>query len=223
MNPPKYIAESVIVNIESFKEFDCSARSSTVDFKQIQKSVIKVTGPDAAVALAVKFCLHGLKIKTGDYYSIGGEVYDVQETMNDIHESQLQSKEIGAVPMTGEGRGVGKNSNKKLVSTTRISRAFAFSVSHLIKKQAVPLPQELEVLGEGTGLPIEYMFLAAPYGMDDKVLKKHAKSFLAFCENFTQAVRVAYESGNMDSATGRARDHAADFANYLKWRRIDPE
>jgi hypothetical protein len=193
-------------------------RSSTVNYSQIKQDCDKHVTKGLASALGVRFNMNGLRIKDGEVLTLGGENFNIKDYVTIIQTKQIEAGDAMGTP---GGTSVGKFSDKRLVSNLRISRAYAAQTSKFISTGAVKLPDDLKILANGTGLPDKYAFLAAPYGMNDDELKTHAASFRKFAENFTKAVSIAYSTGGLVSATGKKRDHAAEFDGYYRWRGID--
>jgi hypothetical protein len=212
MTTPKFVTNHA-VNPDDFEGFDCSLRTTPVDYTALKKKICElVGGENKATAYAVKLCLHGSKVKEGDYVKIKGEVLTFKALME-----LLKQQEDYKEGITSQGKDV----NKSIVTIRRICRALAANVSYLIKKKAVKVPDDLLQFGIGTGLPDEYCFLDSCYGMDKDTLKKNASGFIKFCENFDDAINEAYSKGWIQGVSGRS--HAEAAKNYLKWRGFSVE
>lgn len=221
MTSPKYTLASQF-DTTAFEGFECSARTTTVDHAQIKRDAAKLLGGiNVALAVAVKSNLHGSRIKGGDYVQLkGGSKMLMVELMKKLEEQDGYSAGIREGIAT---KGVGRESDKTLVSLSRIMRAFAADVTTLISLNKVSVPDDLMSIAKGTNLPAKYCFLNSPYGMNDEELEEHMEPFFAFASNFDALIKKAYDSGYIDVSkvtTSRQRSHADQFVNYLAWRGI---
>jgi hypothetical protein len=220
MTTPKSNIKNQVENVGLFEGFSCSERNSKVDLQQITVDCnTALAKKELAIGLALKFNLHGNKIRPGDYIEVGGTRHECKVLLDSIHAYQ----EKNGVDVKGSKSstvGIAKISDKRVASVTRICRAYAKSTSFLIEKGAIPLPDDLITLSKDTGLPPNLSFLAAPYGMTDEEIKTHGNAFSKFCKNFNDAVEKAYKSGGLTSSTGNKRNHEEEFVNYVKWRGI---
>lgn len=222
MTTPKFITQKAITNADDFNDFSCSERTERIKYEQIHKDCINACkDPKIATGLAIKLCLQGQRIKVGDWFAVAGKTYDCETTLKEMLAYQMSEGIISAMPKTQAGEGIGKHSNKRMISVARICRAFAPTVIFLISKSKLSLSAENEAQAKEAGLPLKYGFIDAPYGMDDDEVTKNRDAFRKFCVLFTKGVRMSYNSGNMDTKTGVERDHAVEFDNYLKWRGLE--
>jgi len=194
----------------------CTERTSRVDLKAIKDSANTLLGKGIAFAWAWKFAVHGLKLKSSDYVQFKSKRMTAEEFQavirsknNHCTTKQIEDK---------EGRGLGKDSDKRSVTATRLVRAFAADISAFIRKGGV-VPEELSSLAEEAELPVEYAFLDAGYGMDDATLAKMAGHLYTFASAFDSQIQEAYAAGWLETAAGSTRhSHAADVKSYCKWR-----
>lgn len=222
MTTPRFTTQKSLTNADDFADFSCSERTETVKLDEIRKDCINATkDPRIPTGLAIKLCLHGQRIKTGDWFNVAGKMHDCEKVLKEILAHQMSEGIIPSIPKMEKGDGIGKHSNKRMVSVTRICRAFAATVIFLISKSKINLPPDTEHDAKEAGLPIKYAFIDAPYGMSDEELNKNKDAFRKFCMAFNSSVRNAWNSGNMDTKTGVERDHAIEFDNYMKWRGLE--
>lgn len=210
-----------ITESHEISDISCTERTSRVDLKAIKDSANTLLGKGIAFAWAWKFSVHGLKLKASDYVQFKAKRMTAEEFQalirsknNHCTAKQIEDK---------DGKGLGKESDKRSVTATRLVRAFAADITAFIKKGAV-VPDELTSLADEADLPVEYAFLDAGYGMDDATLAKMAGPMYTFAALFDAQIQDAYSAGWIETAAGSTRhSHAADFKNYCKWRSLTLE
>jgi len=197
-------------------EIACSARTTSVDLAGIKDSANMLLGKGFAFAWSVKFALHGLKLKAGDFVSFKGKKMEAEEFQVKIrskenHCTEAQIKAVG-------GKGLGKESNKKSVTATRLVRAFAADISNYITRGG-KVPEDLSSIADAAGLPYSYSFLGSEYGLETEKLTELADGLYKFNAGFDSVIATAYAN---DIITGSERhSHAESFINYCKWRGIE--
>jgi len=222
MTTPKYSDKIAISDTEDFSDFACTERGDPVDYDQIRDDCIAaVDSSKIATGFAIKLCLHNLRINVGDWFTVGGKTYDCLETLKNMVAYQVTEEVIAVMPKMDTGSGMGKNTNKKMITAQRIARCFASTVVFLLSKHKIKLPADNERDATDAGLPLQFGFVDAPYGMNDKDLKTHKAAFKKYLTNFMKRVRTAYNSGQMESKSGKERDHVQEFENYTAWRGLD--
>lgn len=210
-----------ITETHEVSDITCTERTSRVDLRAIKDSANTLLGKGVAFAWAWKFAVHGLKLKASDYVQYKSKRMTAEEFQaiirsknNHCTTKQVEDK---------DGKGLGKESDKRSVTATRLVRAFAADITAFIKKGAV-VPEELSSLADEANLPVHYAFLDAGYGMDDETLRDLAGPMYEFAEAFDAQIQEAYSSGWIETAAGSTRhSHAADFKNYCKWRSLTLE
>lgn len=204
-----------------FSEISCTARSIQVDLIQIKDLAKSLFGHGFALAWANKFAFHGLKLKASDFVTYKGGRMTAEEFKHAIRSSENFVTE--AQMKDSKQAGLGIDCDKRSVTATRLVRAYAADLSHLVTK-GLPVPDELGSLAERVGLEKKYAFLDAAYGMDDKALQKHARKFWEFCHSFDSIISEAYKAGHIVSSRGSGKhSHAESFVNYAKWRGFEIE
>lgn len=208
MTSAKFYAKVDIV--AAFKdEIECSERTTHVDLKQIRNTANTVLGSGFACAWAIKFALHGLKLKAGDFVKVKGVVQKASD-----YKSKISAQEGFVEKATG---GIGRDSDKTLVSAKRLVRAFAADITFLINK-GMPTGGDAELLSNASELPIQFCFIDSWYGCDQETLIKHGSKMHAFARCFDKLISDAYAAGYL---TGECKhSHATDVINYMKWRGI---
>jgi len=194
----------------------CSARTTSVDLAGIKDSANALLGKGKAFAWAVKFALHGLRLKAGDFVSFKGSRMEAEEFQARIRSKDnfCTEAQIKAV----EGKGLGKESNKKSVTATRLVRAFAADITNYITRGG-KVPDDLASIAEEADLPLPYAFLGSEYGLETDKLAELADPLYKFNVGFDSVIAIAYAN---DIITGSERhSHAESFLNYCKWRGID--
>lgn len=205
-----------ITETHEVSDIICTERTSRVDLKAIKDSANALLGKGIAFAWAWKFSVHGLKLKASDYVQYKSKRMTAEEfqTLIRSKNNHCTAKQIE----DKDGKGLGKESDKRSVTATRLVRAFAADITAFIKRGAL-VPEELSSLAEDSDLPVEYAFLDSCYGMDDDTLAKLAVPMYSFASAFDDQIQDAYAAGWIESAAGSTRhSHAADFKNYCKWR-----
>jgi len=202
-----------------FDEFEVCDRSISVDYPAIKvSSVDLLDSAQIAIGVAVKCCLRGKNVKPDDYFIIKKTKYMMQVVMEKLA-TQEGYKEAAADRNT-----IGKGSSKKLVSISRICRAFAPEVSSMIRDNKVKLEQEIADMAARSKLPAEYAFLDAPYGMDDATLQKHGLAVIRFAAAFDHMIAIAHAKGWVrEQKGGSKRSHEEAAANYQAYRGIKPD
>jgi hypothetical protein len=220
--PNKYSTKIAIADSDDFDDFSCTERGDPVDHDQIREDCIAaVESAKIATGFAIKLCLHNLRINIGDWFAVGGTTYDCHETLKNMVAYQVSEEIIAVMPKMDTGSGMGKNTNKKMITAQRVARAFAPTVIFLLSKSKIKLPADNERDAKDAGLPLQFGFIDAPYGMNDQELKTHMSAFKKYLTNFMKRVRASYNSGRMETKTGRERNHVEEFENYVKWRGLD--
>jgi len=197
-----------------FDGFVVSDRTTSIDYTDMKNLTIALfESKEVATAIAVKCNLRGMKVKPDDFFSIKGKVYLMSEILDTIHLQAEYSKEAIA------NKTLGKDSSKKLVSLQRIARAFAAETTYLIRKKKVTVADDTARDAAECGLPIEYAFLAAPWGMDDAVFKKHYAASMKFAVMFSD--KIAKAVGNKWFEAKVKRSHPDALEQYAKFRGIE--
>lgn len=214
MSSAKY--NSAVTEKYAVDEIACSARTTSVDLAGIKDSANMLLGKGFAFAWSVKFALHGLKLKAGDFVSFKGKKMVAEEFQAKIRskENLCTEAQIKAV----DGKGLGKDSNKKSVTATRLVRAFAADISNYITRGG-KVPDDLSTIADAAGLPHAYSFLGSEYGLETDKLAELADGLYKFNTGFDSVIAAAYAS---DIITGSEKhSHADSFVNYCKWRGIE--
>jgi hypothetical protein len=196
---------------ESFaQEFECSDRTTRVDLAAIKDKANNVLGTGFALGWAVKFALHGLRLKEGDYIRVKG----VNMTADD-YTTRISAQEGYKAK---SGGGIGKHSDKSIVSAKRLVRAFASDISFLIAK-GIKVSDDTKQLAADAELELKYCFIDSWYGCDDATLKKHLKGMMKMCVEFDSIIALAKSEGWMEGH--QKHSHAKEFEAYCAWRGID--
>jgi len=202
---------------ENYAEADikCTERTTRVDLLQIKDSANGLLGKGVAFAWAFKFALHGLKLKASDSVSYKSKSMTAEEFQKIIRSkanfcTEAQIKDV-------DGKGLGKDSDKRSVTAIRLVKAFAADLIKFIGKGG-KVPEELSSLAEEAGLPLHYAFLNAGYGMTDDEFQARAGELYTFAALFDAQIKEAKDAGHL---VGFAlHSHAKDFVNYAKWRGV---
>lgn len=206
----KYATASKI-DISDFDNFECSLRTTAIDYPAIKKAASALFGSSqVAIGFAIKLNLHGLKIKSDDYIKIKGTVTLISELVEKMR------KQPGYVASKASKDGADISIGKSLVTPIRLARAFASEVTVLIKGGKIAAPEDLVKFGNGE-LPAHYCFLAAAYGMTNKDLKDNAVGLMTFARNFDLIIDTAVKEGWVTNAVSK-RSHETELVNYLEFR-----
>lgn len=197
-----------------FDGFVVSDRTTSVDYVDMKNLAIALfESKEVAIAIAVKCNLRGMRVKPDDFFEIKGKRYLMSDLLDTIHlQTEYSSEAI-------KNKTLGKDSSKKLVSLQRISRAFAAETTYLIRKKKVSVAEDAAKDAADCGLPLEYAFLAAPWGMDDATLKKHYVASKKFAEAFSD--KIAKAIGNKWFEGKSKRSHPEALEQYAKFRGIE--
>lgn len=205
--PKKFIADSGIA-IDDFKDFSCSDRTTAVDLAEMKILANKLLGGEnLGTGYAIKLCLHGLKIKPDDFIKMSGTEYKLKDML------EVLKKQEG---YDGSKTSQGKSSSKKILTPLRIARVYASNVSVLIAKGKVKLPDDLAKIASDVGLPYQFAFLTALYGMSDEQIVESGTTFLEFCKAFDNIIAEAHKKGWADGTMKRS--HAEAAKSYIEWR-----
>lgn len=209
----KYVSNAEI-QVNDFDDFECSERTTAIDYLQIRKSAIALLGSiEICVGCAVKLNLHGQRLKGGDYFSIKGTQY----LMSDVKE--LLEAQDGYKAAAAKALGVGRDSDKTLVSFSRIARAFAAEVILLIERKKVKVDETLARHADEASLPVHFAFVNARFGMKPADMKEHSKAFIAFCGKFDELIGKAASSGwvtyNKDNKRRLHKREAESFFQFV--------
>lgn len=197
-------------------DITCTARTSQVDLGQIKDSANGLIGKGTAFAWAFKFALHGLRLKQSDSVTYKGKTQTAEEFKKLIrskanHCTEAQIKDI-------EGKGLGKECDKRSVTASRLVKAFAADLIRFIGSGA-KVPEELTSLADAAELPHEYAFINAGYGVSDEMFPGLAPKLYAFAAEFDSQIATAKAEGHLEGTTKHS--HAKEFVNYAKWRGIE--
>lgn len=194
-------------------EIQTSKRTVQVNFAEIKERAIKIFTKGFALAWAVKFALEGLKLKPGDFVIYKGSKMTAEDFTAKISD---QSTNPGYVKT--ESGGIGKISDKSVLSVKRLVRAFAADITFLLKNG---LKQDSDIVKVGAlvGLSSEYSFIDSVYGCDDATVKTIALPYLMFCAKFDMIIDSAYSSGWVETISkSKKQSHFETAVSYLKWR-----
>lgn len=210
----KYATTSTLV-LSDFEGFEVCDRTTQVNYEEIKKLSAAMFGAKHSIGLAIKLNLRGMKIKPDDYFKIGGTTVKVADMVRKIHEQEGYGAEAVV------NKSLGKESAKNIVSLVRLARAFAAETTHAVAKGIVTVEKELADMATESGLEVKYAFLAAPWGMDDAILKKNMEALYKFAARFDAMIKEAHKAGWCEGF--KPREHAKIFADYLKFRGITYE
>lgn len=200
---------------ESFdvSDISCTERTSRVDLKHIKDAANTLLGKGVAFAWSWKFAVHGLRLKPSDSVKFKARSMTAEEFQEII---RSKANHCTAAQIADKaGKGLGKESDKRSVTATRLVRAFAADISAFIKKGAV-VPDELKTIADEAELPVEYAFLDAAYGLDDDTFAEQAVHMYTFASLFDAQIAEAHAAGYVTGSSKHS--HAAAFKSYAKWR-----
>jgi len=206
MTTAKFSAKITVA--ESFvSQFECSERTTRVDLVQIKTKANELLGTGFALAWAIKFALHGLRLKGGDYVKVKGNIMTSEDYTSKVSsQTGYHSKKEG---------GIEKHSDKTLVSAKRLVRAFAADISFLITK-GLKLSDETTALATKSGLDFKFCFIDSWYGCDDAELKVHASNMARMCSEFDAIIQEAKAHDWLEGT--KPHSHLKEFYSYMTWR-----
>jgi hypothetical protein len=205
----KYLHNPLISPTE-FDSFACSERTSRVDLETLFSEGVSLFGNiNMFVAVGMKLNFHGQKIKVDDYVSIGGKTMKMTEVLE-----LLKTQDDYDPEKTSQG----KDSSKKILTITRISRCTAANCISIAAKHQKFIPKDVKDIAEAAELPAQYAFIAAPYGMTDDELKTHEAGLTKFAAFFQSLVAEARKELWITGSV--INDHSKNLKNYLIWRGI---
>jgi hypothetical protein len=200
-----------LYNESDFVGFELCERTTTVNYDDIKRKAREVFGSDVlAIAVAVKCNLRGMKIKPDDFFKVAGKTVPMSAMMAKLHAQEGYGEEAS------RNKTLGKESKKDLVSLGRNARAFAKETTQLIKKGTVKVEADVAKMAAEVGLPAEYAFLAAPWGMTDDEVKKHGEELYLFAQSFDNMISAAHMKGWCQGANKRS--HGDTLVSYLTFR-----
>jgi len=198
-----------------FDDFEVCDRSTSVNYSDVKSSaVVLLESAQVAIGAAVKCSLRGKNIKPDDYFVVKKSKVTMKWVLDKLNTQEGYKETAGAA------KTLGKDSSKSLVSISRLCKAFAPEVISIVRDGKVPLEAEIERMAATAGLPREYAFLDAPYGMDDDVLSKHGVAVVKFAAAFDTMIATAHKSGWCTGNSKRSHEKAA--TSYMEFRGVKP-
>jgi len=206
MTSAKY-NDKVSAKEEMAREIETSVRTTRVDLPQIKASANQILGNGFALAWACKFALNGMKLKDGDWVS-----YKATKMTAADYKAKISAQANYNAKTEG---GIGKHSDKTLVSAKRLVRAFAADISFLISK-GFAVSDDTESLIKASGIPKQFAFIDSWYGMTDDQIHSNWEKLVHFTQAFDKVIAQAYASGWVEGKDKYS--HYAALVNYAKWR-----
>jgi len=212
------------------ESLEYSKRSEPVNYVEIKTAAVALLGKKFAFAWGVSLNLESLRKIDGRFVKIGEERQTYEEML-----TLLQGQGSNAMR-----EGIADPSRrieiaKKVVTPSRLARAFAIDTIAFLKKK--PGASPFKAMGEaaakasGAKMPKEYFFLNAIYGLNEDQITKYDAVFLAFFLAFDQIIDNAVAEGWQKDARGNVVEPSSstasskrsweeayeDFKNFSAW------
>jgi hypothetical protein len=201
------------IDVRDISTFECSQRTKAIDYSATATTALKIFGPTFAVGWAVKFNLHGQKLKPGDYVKINGKEMSVEK-----FQEALATQKGWSDYAKSRSAGTQKISNKDLVTVGRMCRAFARSTIKMVQAGKDKPEQDIVDLAEDCDLPVHFAFLSSPYAMSDEEILENDEALTKFFKGFDDKIESAYKAKWVNGITKRS--HLAEYRNLKEFRNI---
>lgn len=207
-----------------------SKRSEPVNYKEIKDAAVTLLGKKFAFAWGVSLNLESLRKIDGRFVKVGEERQTYEEML-----TKLQGQGSNAMR-----EGIADPSKrieiaKKVVTPSRLARAFAIDTIMYLKKKPGASPfkamGEAAIKASGVKMPKEIFFLNSIYGLNEDQITKVDEGLMAFFLAFDQIIDNAVAEGWQKDARGNVVEPNSstasskrswaeayeDFKNFSAW------